>query len=738
MKKYIYYILFMLCLASCAGDIDDSANGLADRAVPLNGVEATVAGTAVSRAPALDKDNYVGRSLFVNDDQMVLTTIKRTVSSIPGFTYHGIVYDCKVDDGQALGVWNRDDTKGGTQANPGQAPERIYWSDAANPHTYIGYSLPQPRENFTWEESAGIYTSCLRSVDPTNSYIDHTDNEKIKADDLLLTFDTDKVAETGGSVAKLYFCHALANVRVIVSISGYSSSSESPDAKTVVSDMMLKSMPVKYKWDQLSAGVKALPEEENTRMDTKMWIPRPEGTGTGVSKQFMFYALAIPGTADQEFTFNVSYPDAMNPEQTVTKAYKAKCNGLEYRAGHCTTINVALNHENEEITVGAEYMDWQYVETPDNSDLKKNSVFLTEEMLNRNNFTLADDPGATVDDATWLYWGKDDKGVVTLYDIYGNTGKETAPFTICTAQQLVSFAHEVKNGRSFEDQYVKLDADLVLQPELFVDSAWVEWCGIGDATHEFAGNFNGGKRTIRNLYGSPFFYSLGILGFVEKLNFFDVIEVDGRGLLANKCDGIFIGCYAEGNIRQTEPHDTEIYSGSLVGTLGESGGIVACAHVGDVEAYATGDGVIGGLVGYNKGTLVSCYHSGKEKNLAQAGYHTYAGVGKYDELNENGESNEVSKAISCYFNKDADPNKTDYTVLPHGRLCFPVSVEMMQSEEFVVSTGPLLTHEGEETMQWWEQHMSLNYALRRYCMEQKVDYEKYKYSYFPGTYPYVY
>ena len=101
-------------------------------------------------------------------------------------------------------------------------------------------------------------------------------------------------------------------------------------------------------------------------MDTKMWIPRPAGTGTGVGKQFVFYALAVPTTGvSQTMTFDVTYPDPMNPNTTITKTYSAQYDGLEYRAGHCTTIHISLNHQDGESTVGAEYMDWQDVETPD-------------------------------------------------------------------------------------------------------------------------------------------------------------------------------------------------------------------------------------------------------------------------------------------------------------------------------------------------------------------------------------
>ena len=527
-------------------------------------------------------------------------------------------------------------------------------------------------------------------------------------------------------------------------------------------------MPVRYRWMQQSTGVTPLPDADNVTLDTRMWIPRPDGTGTGVGKQFVFYALAVPrADVSQQMTFDVSYPNPMNPDVMLTKTYRAAISPIEYRAGYCTTIHISLNHKDEEITVGAEYMDWQYVETPDNGELKKNAVLLTADMLERSNFTLAGDPKANEDDATWLYINpKTGK----LTDIYGNDGSKAAPFSITTASQLVSFAHEVKgtnrvtstytrldgtqatltNGFNFEGYYVHLDADIVLQPSLFATKdQWVEWCSIGEGTCMFDGKFLGGKRSIRHLYGKPLFDRLGPEAVVEGLHLYDVIEVDGRGLVANESDGFIAAIFAEGTIRQKAPSDNAIYSGSLVGTVGDKGGLISCAHVGDVEAWALGDGVIGGLVGYNKGLLISCYHSGKEKNLAgrDERYHTYAGVGKYDPDN--------SYTYCCYFNKDVDPDKADLEGLVHGKMCFPVSTEMIQSSKFVNGTEPVLTHE-LDGKQWYEQHLSLNQGLQTFYEHLeaetipsgiynsshadwfKANYQTYKFYYTPGFFPQVY
>ena len=781
MKKSLSYIFCALCLLACGDDANLASPDTQD-AVQLAGIEAEVYSGTVTRAPALDKDNHVGRSIFANKDQMVLTSIKRTLSPVNSFSYKGIVYDYSVESGQTAGSWNRDETKGATEADANTVPVRIYWSDAASAHTYIGYSLPQPFDGFTWNEDKdrGTYTGQLRSVssqvseESSTSFIDHTTGDKIKTDDLLLTYDKGKLAETGGSVAKLYFYHALANVRVIVNILGFSDNDQLDDVKSHVHDMVLKDMRIEYQWDQTSHGVTAT--SDSSTMDTHMWIPITDGTGTGVGRKFTFYALAVPRTGvSQPITFQVTYPDPMKPddvEHKLTNTYQTTISNIEYRAGYCTTINITLNHKNENITVGAEYMDWQYVETPDQSELKKNSTMLREDMLDRGSYTLLGDEKANADDATWLYV---DPSTQKIVDIYGHDGSSANPFVIATAQQLVAFANEVKGtGRTgsvtyknlsntettlaaganfdFSDYYVKLDADIVLQPELMPTDP-VTWCGIGDDAHAFNGKFLGGKRTIRSLYGSPFFYKLGSKAVVEQLNIMDVIEVDGRGTIANESSGLIAAVFANGPIRQTEPADKAIYSGSLVGTVATGGAVISCAHFGDVEAWAEGDGVIGGLVGYNQGFLLACYHSGKEKNLVNnAGTaKTYAGVGKFSD---------GSYAFSCYYNIDADPEKSDYASLNHGKHAFPVHIDVMQSDMFV--NGPYaitvlkddnIDH-NQAHQEWINQHMSLNYALDIFKNADEntipesirneshrawftANYQSYKFTYTPGEYPRV-
>lgn len=802
MNRYLTYLLLILTLVSCKDRmlVADPADG---NAKEQKGVEAYIDGNAITRAAALDAYNYVGRSAFINKDQMVLTTIKRTISPINGFHYSGIVYNHVIEQSQTSGVWNRDPNAGYAHDKDGKPltthPERIYWSDSHNGHTYIGYSVPQQPDGakaFDWtvkdatyegSGSVGIPVYYGSLGDPkTTGYIDYTNNpgetpvpdkpgdpnsalsyktgnEKIQLDDILLTYDTGKKAEIGGSVAKLYFHHGLAQVRVIVNIQGFSASTDAADSRSVVSDMILKDMLTLYRWRQQSFATEALDATYdaanitaiygsdicNQKKDVHLWIPRPEGTGTGTGKQFTFYALAVPrfmgvdnaSTPEQiasnlNFEFKVTYPDPMNPEVNVTKAYRAHLpNQVEFRAGHCTTINISLNHSNEQMTVGAEYMDWQLVETPDQGELKKNDTFL--ESSDRNKVTILGDAKANEDDATWLY--VDIKDGYKLKDIYGNDGSQQNPFKISTANQLLSFAYEVKGttrqsvtytdlkgvvqtmsgGFDFTDYWVTLDADITMQESL--EGTNVIWPGIGDATkdsngkylHPFNGVFNGGYRHINLLKGSPLFTIIGEDGIVDHLFISDALGITGRGSMAEVNNGVICGAYIEGNVVATkantkaDENNADKCCGSIVGENHSM--LISCAHIGDI----TGSGyeTVGALLGFNDGIVAICYNCG---NVVGNGSKEYAGIGEYTPR---------SIAYCSYYNGDLYHGQ-DYRDLNAriGHVAYPLTTAMMQSNVFVNKFAPYegLTKEHEIIddglplqIDPFFFHLSLNYGIRR-------------------------
>lgn len=665
----------------------------------VKGIEMVGIRPALTRAGEVaELKDYVGRSEFDDKDRAVFCTIKRTEQAINQFTYKDIEFICAAttsEQGITSIGWSRDKTKGTTaQGGTESAPDRIYWSDAVNPHTFIGFCKPQQGEGnpeFDWGLSGQSYYGSIG--DPTITHIPSEEdsetllpavidfrstfdvenheirsgNDELRKNDILLTYS--KEIKADDAIALLKFYHGLAQVRVIVNISDFAASGKD-DTKSIVSDMILKDMLTMYKWSQTNVATVKLVQSDQTALDElyatttkptynqqkdfKLWIPEPSGVGKDASKTFTFYGLAVPttipaaGEGQLAFSFKVTYPNPMKPTEMKEHIYNASIGGIKFDAGRCTTINISLNHKNEKMTIGAQYDDWEFENTPDQGELKKNSTFMasTARVWNTGGFnediTIIGDAKATVDDATWLYVDQKTKKIV---DVYGNDGSVGKPFQISTAEQLLSFAYEVKGDNRVSTLYkdlggaektlsgsfdftgynVTLDAGLTLQPtekktkeELLLKKVSTEsdeykaatsaqsWIGIGDTGKPFNGTFNGGVRLISRLYGSPFFAELGPQAHIDQLILEDVIGVEGDGGFTNVNRGIICACKVDGDVKSHTEHDPV---GSFVGT--NYGLIFACYHIGDLTAE--GAEVVGGLVGCNKegGQIVASYNAGK-------------------------------------------------------------------------------------------------------------------------------
>ncbi len=666
MKSYIKYIpLFIIAILSGCSDHDELSSDAAQPSPSsreLQGLKAIIVGShgAATRAGTVTTlEDYVGRDVFVANDQIVFTKICRTESPLSNFTYSGIVYKAGAEGG-----WSRTIGDG--------EPERIYWTDADNAHTFIGYSIPQDyysgTTTFDWKtyeftpqsgSSITYYIGSLGDYTQTgtgNDTIDYTltaaeqtantqsannttvySNPKLEREDLLLAYDTNKQSETGGSVALIDFYHALSSVRVVVNISGFSSSSTAADNAAVVSNMRLLNQPTMYLWMQANAGAQALrnftegnPQDiintayessgtpaYNQTKTLKLWIPQPAGTGENQSKTFTFYGITTPQDAtgnDISLTFNVTYPNPMKPSKNQTKTYTATVEDVGFLPGYNTTINISLNHRDEQMTVGAQYENWQFIATPDAGELKKNSTFLQD--TDQSKVTIHSDPAATVDDATWLYKLND-----VVYDIYGNTGDKEHPYKICTAYQLLSFAKEVANGNTFADKYIRLDADITMQTsskktleemkkletsetELANYSSALKWIGIGADDKPFNGTFIGGDRFIYRLHGKPLFNNIGADAKIKHLQM-TVIDIDGTGAIAESNAGLICGSSILGDVTLNGA-----VGGAFIGT--NTGNIFCSYHIGDTESNNSAGGVsLGGLVGTNSGEIANCYQAGK-------------------------------------------------------------------------------------------------------------------------------
>ncbi len=576
--------------ASCGNENMDHAATASD-ATPLQGLSAKIAGSTGTRATraASSEPLYVGREEFVGGDKIQMTKFCRTVKPITTFVY--------TDQ-----VWNKGEQGGWTRESD---DTKIYWSDAASEHTFVGYSLPY--EGFSWEEKDNVYHGQLTLTSDTIDYTNYTDaetseevsgNEKLKKDDVVLTY-SEKVVPDATGIANIEFRHGLACVTIDLNISGFASTSGmGPDEKdnaTRVVDMKILNQPYKYTWDKMSAVVTA--EDVTTELKPiKAWTNSTEGDATtsGRDRRFYYHTLAVPGTREKlEMEFTVTYPDPYNAKKKLWKTYTATATNVKMEGGKRTLIKISLNHKNEEMTVGTEYIDWQFLETHDEADLHKNSIYLSS--VDESNVVYHGDV-TTADDAVWLYTDKSTTDE-TVYDIYGNDGSEKNPYSIATANQLLCFAYEVNKGNmDFEDKYIQLDANLYMQAS--TSASGVSWIGIGTSENPFQGHFYGGLHSISRLKGNSLFGYIDSEGTVEGVSLENMLGTTNGGSVAENNAGTITGCAVNGDVASNAG-----IAGGICAT--NSGTISACYHIGAVKAATTA----GTIAGENTGTIIgnTCY-----------------------------------------------------------------------------------------------------------------------------------
>lgn len=618
---------WLLAAVACTGEMEWPNGQPTDEPLRLTGIVPTMAGTSATKADAQAEQKpdeiYVGRKQFVLNDAVFFTKIRRTAQPLDKFSY--------TDQ-----TWKLEDSWTHLPANSEAKAQKIYWSDAHSEHTFVGYGLPQPTEGktFDWErpEGGNIFYGSIGEKDATATETLEFTEKLLQEEDLVLAHSEDLIPEKTTGIANVPFYHALAQVRVIVDLVGFSASEQAWDNGARVSEMVLKQLPMGYRWLQASRAVEDVVESDegvHTQRDVQLWTPFEGGVNTGMSRQFHFYGLAVPGTRTKlPFRFKVKYPDPTKKDAMKEEFYSTTAD-ITFIGGKCTTIRISLNHESEDMTVSAIYVDWGYADMPDQIALHKKSTFL--QTTDFTTVTTHKETHSEESDYTWLHTTADGNVV----DDKGNDGtSEEKAYCITSTQQLLSFAKEVNQGYDFAGKHVRLDASLTLQPTA-AGAATMSWMGIGTEANPFRGTLHGGGRTVSRLNGAPLFNNLPTEARVEHLTLKDAVSVDGQGLLAHSNSGAIVACRVQNGVALQGTGAV----GSLVGM--NTGTIVACSHDGDTRAAnAT---TVGGLVGANTGMIIASFQAGAVTGGATACY---------------GVAPEGGTLTGCYFNSTLAPGVT--------------------------------------------------------------------------------
>ncbi len=284
----------------------------------------------------------------------------------------------------------------------------------------------------------------------------------------------------------------------------------------------------------------------------------------------------------------------------------------------------------------------------------------------------------------------------------GGTGTKSDPYQIADGAQLAYLASEVNKGKSYENSYFVLTAD--------IDLGNREWTPIGIDSNAFAGTFHGNGHTISNLdfsstYGNIAYESRGFFGYIENAEISDLTvqgsvnvtepkELTALGLIVGESDNStirncvsdisftsseiylygYIGlcgyalnstieyCQSKGDISITR-RDNDPLSlcvGGIVGYAGGASEIRYCANTVNIEATANHVGGIAGSLGSGNPSVTNCYSTGK---LIVRG-RPYGG-------NTGGIVGTINGNVPikhCYFAGGIDLNNYSVTTLPYSRL----------------------------------------------------------------------
>ncbi|MBE7019843.1 MAG: hypothetical protein E7411_00210 [Ruminococcaceae bacterium] len=223
-------------------------------------------------------------------------------------------------------------------------------------------------------------------------------------------------------------------------------------------------------------------------------------------------------------------------------------------------------------------------------------------------------------------------------DWYNTTDTE---FVITTGAQLAGFAKLVNDGTdSFKGKTVKLAAD--------IDLNQVDWTSIGTSANPFLGTFDGGEKTIFNLWGAA--DANGLFGYTSSGNRADntgteaIVKnftingavITDNAQLHNGAAAV-IGC---GNMHTTVKNVT--VTGEIIITGARSGGILGYAYSGAIIDDCHVDGAsenmdshidalywaCGGIMGFtsNEGTVEITNSSVKNVNINAVNHYGAGGI----------------------------------------------------------------------------------------------------------------
>ncbi len=179
-------------------------------------------------------------------------------------------------------------------------------------------------------------------------------------------------------------------------------------------------------------------------------------------------------------------------------------------------------------------------------------------------------------------------------------------YTLSSAQQLAGLAQLVNGGNNFAGVTITLSQDVDLSSyngKIFTDG--IKWTPIGKEGATFTGHFDGGEKTISNLYVNQTENYAGFFGSLAA----------GEG--------------KQGSVKNIKLHNVNVYGGSNTAAL------AGCPYTTDIDnchisgtISINGNGYVGGIGGQSYGDITNCSVIGDTNaaNTINARYWSVGGI----------------------------------------------------------------------------------------------------------------
>lgn len=278
-----------------------------------------------------------------------------------------------------------------------------------------------------------------------------------------------------------------------------------------------------------------------------------------------------------------------------------------------------------------------YLEDTAQTDGGGSASISQQQLATQSTFTTANWDFETV----WGMSGLLERPVLNTIPEAKGSGTQDDPIEIPDLATLERFRDSVNNGNSYEGMYVKLTADIDLNPGFTFDENGYsggegtpkQWTPIGNVSNKFMGTFDGDNHTISGLYISGSDNEQGLFRALGRDDDRNKGTIKNLSVSGSVTGGSYIGGLTGRNYGLIENCQTDV---SVSGTLQCIGGLAGMnlgtisksTNSGTISATMSIGG-IGGVAGFNSNNsrIENCYNKGTISNENDISIYTGGIVG---------------------------------------------------------------------------------------------------------------